>query len=234
MDNKKELIYGGLFVSIASVCAVGEMIAGGVCLSSVFGCVKDIFGALIDVVLLACLVMKSKKPKNIAELLEREVEKWGDDNSPLIFKITSGYQAAKEYDYCKQGFCLLAHPNEYPELSVSLKKDSDEWKQYSNGNKGNRKTGKLFEFPAYNTMTEESFKIHALMTQEHFDNADLENTVKNIVFAINSRFNEYGIKANKKGKAEFIIECTEIKTKEDIEHFVGMLDYTLSLIKVVA
>ena len=107
------------------------MCINGIDAGSIAGAIKDIAGtAVVFVVLAAFINNLPKKPKNLVDILEKNVEDWGSDNAPLIFK-TEGYVAAQNSAYT-QGFVLLQNPKSYISLANNkLDKDHPEWKKYA-------------------------------------------------------------------------------------------------------
>ena len=226
----KEKIWGGIFGAIAIIAAIAEMMANGLSAASVFGAIKDIAGTAV-VVLILCVFLKGiKRPKNIAEILEKAVEEWGDKNAPLIFKA-DGYVAAKDTPYT-QGYLLLQNPKDYVGLvNAGLTKESPEWREYAAYGKGHS-TGKFFDIPCYDKMTQEDFAAQLTMEQSHFKTMPEELTGQ-IVTAVN--FHCKGIKAKRVGNSRTIkLTCNKINTKDDVNTFVDGLDFILSLVKVIA
>ena len=117
-----------------------------------------------------------RKPKNLHERLENEVEEWGKKNSPLIFKA-EGYVSEQSGEYA-QGFVLLQDPDEYMNL-LNLTSESSVWSDYARY---------ANEFEAVQIGKSLSFKVH----------------IKN-----------------------------SITTDEEMKRFIELIDYILSLVKVV-
>ena len=85
-------------------------------------------------------------------------------------------------------------------------------------------------------MTNGKFDISIVMAQSHFKNMpDFENAFSGIVECVNENYRDvltaYPIGKEYKFKIEF---KQEIKTQDDINAFVDVLDYIVSLVKVVA
>ena len=92
-DERKDWIetfIGGTFGAIAIIATIVEFALGDN--GAIAGMLKDIFGTAVVVVLLI-MAMPKRKPKNVAVVLEKCVEKWGADNAPLIFKAEDYIQA---------------------------------------------------------------------------------------------------------------------------------------------
>ena len=228
----KEKQWGFIFGVIAILAAVVEMILNGISAASVVGCVKDVFGTAVVVVVFYYLLMSMpKKPKNTTEVLKNAVENWGLDNAPLIFK-TEGYVSAQDSPYT-QGFVLLQNPKTYPSL-VELTPENPNWIDYAQYHSPKRLTGKFLDMPEYETMTSSQFKAMFVMEQKHFQELGGEDTVGNIVKAVDKKYGGT-LKVNRIGKsAKFTIQYNQIVTNEDIEFFVDSLDFVLSLVKVIA
>ena len=101
--ERDEKLWGSIFGIVAILAAIVEMCINGIDAGSIAGAIKDIAGtAVVFVVLAAFINNLPKKPKNLVDILEKNVEDWGSDNAPLIFK-TEGYVAAQNSAYT-QGF----------------------------------------------------------------------------------------------------------------------------------
>ncbi len=229
-----EKIGGGLLGVLAIGAAIAELILGGIDAASIAGTIKDVAGTAIVVVLLGAFLRRiPKKPKNIAEILEKAVENWGNDNVPLIFK-TEGYVSAQNSEYT-QGFVLLQNPRNYVSLANSKMDSSNpEWKKYAQYGSG-KLTGKFLDMPSYVSMTQNNFDVLFVMEQSHFKNLSEINTiVKDIISAVNAHCNG-AVTATRVGEAnKFRLSCKKVETLEDVTVFVDTLDFVLSLIKVVA
>lgn len=228
-----EKYLGGVFAAIAVLAAILEMIFNGISTDTILSCIKDIAGTAVVIILWISLILsRPRKPKNVEELLEKDVEKWGLNNAPLIFKAED-FQGASGTNYT-QGFVLLQDPTKYPAL-VGINPESVEWHRLAKAGKENRTTGKFLSFPSYKVMASEDFKITVTMGQSHFKNKENINDIyKDIVGAINNRYRE--TISIKPIPSSFEIEMTykSIQTKMDIENFVNSIDFVLSLVKVVA
>lgn len=238
MDNldSKEKFWGGIFGIIAIAAALCEMVINGISLATIVGAVKDVSGTMVVVVVLVAFVKSlPKKPKNMLEKLEYAVEEWGKENVPMIFKIKDFPTEAKmEY---KQGFFLLQNPDEYINLAMlNLNEDSPEWDKYARYGKGNNKTGRFIYLPSYENMINEPFTFEIYLEQKHFQNDSVidENIVK-MVDALNKRENKtYSAERVGKSKTIRINYIKAINTEEESEAFVDVLDFVLSMVKVIA
>lgn len=233
-EKINEDFWGSLFGIVAIVAAIVEMILGGFSIESVVAGIKDIAGtAIVIFVMIAFLRNLPKKEKNLAEKLEKDVEDWGIDNAPLIFK-TENYIAAQNTEF-EQGFVLLQDPRRYVSLSNSkLNKENPEWHKYAQYGNG-KLTGKFLDMPSYKAMTKDDFNVMIVMEQSHFRNMpEIDSVIKDIVSAINAHGND-GIFAERIGASNKIrLVCKKIETIAGKDHFVDMLDFILSLVKVVA
>ncbi|MBQ9608893.1 MAG: hypothetical protein IJV15_05540 [Lachnospiraceae bacterium] len=233
LDNK-EKIWGGILGTIAIISAICEMVLGGINAASVAGMIKDVSGTLVVVVvLIAFLKSLPKKLKNIEDVLENEVEAWGKDNTPFIFK-TTGYEQAKGSEYT-QGFCLLQNTGEYISLATVLNDANDEqWQKYSAYR--SKQTGKFIDMPSYHDMVSDEFKVDFIMEQEHFKKIEnMDRYINDMVKAISIRKRNI-INVSRAGEASlrFRVTFNVIQTKEDVDAFVDVLDFILSLVKVIA
>lgn len=228
-----EKVIGGVLGAIAIVAAVMEMILGGFTAESIVAAVKDIAGTLVVVVLLVAFVKSlPKKPKNLSEILEKSVEDWGFDNAPLIFK-TEGYVAAQNSAYT-QGFVLLQNPKNYIALAnQKLNRDNPEWKKYAQYGSG-KLTGKFLDLPDYHTMISADFDMMIVMEQSHFQNMpEIDAIVDDIVAAIHA-WGKSAVHAERIGKAKKIrLSFRKIVSVQDVDFLVDMLDFALSLVKVI-
>ncbi len=226
----QEKVLGGIFGIIAIVAAIAEAIANGISAATVFAAIKDVSGTLIVAVLLITFIKQlPRRPKNLLERLENEVEEWGKKNSPLIFKAEE-YVAEQSGEYA-QGFVLLQNPEEYMGLS-NLTPESPVWSDYARYD--SRKTGKFIDMPSYETMTRSNFKIKVVMKQSHFSKKDrIEEIIDKIISSINSRYvNEF--KAIQIGKSlSFTVSIKSITTDKEMQRFIELIDYIVSLVKVV-
>lgn len=228
----QEKVWGFIFGIVAIIAAIIEMFVNGISAASIFGTIKDVFGTLV-VVVVFYLVMKNmpKKPKNLVGILERDIDNWGLDNAPLIFK-TEGYVAAKNSSYT-QGFVLLQNPRSYP-LLASLTPESANWIDYAQYKSPKRLTGKFLDMPDYQTMTESDFDVLFVMEQKHFQDMEIDEIIRNIITAVTQKF-EGKIQVDRIGNSsKFTIKYSKINTVSDVEFFRDSLDFVLSLVKVVA
>lgn len=226
----QEKFWGGIFGIIAIVAAIAEAISNGISAATVFAAIKDVSGTLIVVVLLITFIKQlPRKPKNLLARLEDEVEEWGKKNSPLIYKA-EGYVAEQGGEYV-QGFVLLQNPQDYMKLS-NLTPESSVWSDYARYE--SKKTGKFIDMPSYETMTGNNFKIRIVMKQSHFSKKEgIEEILQDIISSINSRYvNEF--EAVQIGKSlSFTVSVKSITTDKEMQRFIELIDYILSLVKVV-
>lgn len=220
---------------MAFVAIVCEIAFAGFTKESIAGGIKDLSGIIVDVLVLfvAASVFIKKKQKNIVSLLETSIDEWEKKNIPLVFKV-EGYKQA-QYSSYTQGFALLQNLREYIDvLDKNLHPNHPEWSKYASYS--SRLTGKFIDLPSYKMMTENSFDISIVMTQSHFKNMEnfdtifssirksVENKYKGIV-EIKNIGKEYKFK---------IFFNQAIQTQEDIDVLIEVLDYTVSLVKVIA
>ncbi len=225
----------GIFAIIAVIAIICEVAFGGFTKESVVGGIKDITGILVDVFVLivAASVFVKKKSKNITSILENSINKWGEDNLPLIFKV-EGFKQAQNSAYT-QGFALLQNPREYiTMLKKKLNPNHPEWSKYASYSSG--VTGKFIDMPSVEAMTSNKFDICIVMTQSHFKNmTDFDKIFLGIKDCIDTKYGEvikiYSVGNEYKFKIEF---QQEIKTKDDVHILIEILNYILSLVKVVA
>lgn len=232
-EDFQEKLWGGIFGVIAIAAAIGEVFANGLSLPTILGGVKDVSGTLVVVVLLVAFIKQlPRKLKNTSEILEQNVEKWGNDNAPLIFKA-QGYVRAKDSDYT-QGFLLLQNPRNFASLS-SLNPSSPDWIDYAKYGGGKKYTGKFIDLPDYRTMTENTAKVQFIMEQSHFSKMpEISKIIDDIIYSINIRYKDIATASRIGTSYKFIVSFKKIVAAEDIDEFVGILDYILSLVKVVA
>lgn len=228
-----ETFIGGGCGIIAIIAAIVEYKLGDN--GAVAGLMKDVFGTAVVVVLLF-MAMPKRKPRNLAKILEEKVEAWGFSNAPMIFK-TEGFVCAKEGKYT-QGFVLLQNPSKYLTL-LDLDKNNPEWHTYANYT--SKQTGKFLDFPPYEEMVSKSFDVLFVLEQKHFkDKEDIKDIIDNIIKAIENRFkkevaNEI-IEVRRIGNSEkFTVEFkSKISNKKEVEFLISVVDYILSLVKVIA
>ena len=229
MDFQEKFL-GGIFGIIAIIAAIAEAIASGISAATIFAAIKDVSGTLIVAVLLITFLKQlPRKPKNLRERLEKEVELWGSKNSPLIFKA-EGYVSEQSSEYT-QGFVLLQNPEEYMRLS-NLTPESSIWSDYAHY--ASKKTGKFIDMPSYEIMMSGDFKIRVVMKQSHFSKKEgIETIINDIISSINSRYaNEF--EATQIGKSlSFTVSVKSINTDKEMDRFIELLDYIVSLVKVV-
>lgn len=233
MDRRDwiEVYIGGAFGVIAIIAAIAEYCLGDA--GALAGCVKDISGTLVVVVLLFASI--KFKAVNVKGKLTVAVEDWGKDNAPLIFK-TLDYKPESGTNF-EQGFKLLQNPDDYISHIINkLNPENPEWEKYAQYKNGYNFTGKFINFPSYDYMIKNDFEVSVVLNQSHFKNSnkDFGDLVGKMKDAFNSRY-EGKASAQRTGNAlEFTIKFKRIQTKADIENFVDALDFVLSLVKVVA
>ena len=231
--DRDEKLWGGILGIVSILAAIAEMFIIGIDAASVAGAIKDISGTLVVVILLVAFVRGlPKKPKNLSEILEKSLEDWGSDNAPLIFK-TEGYVAAQNSAYT-QGFVLLQNPKNYIALAnQNLNKDNPEWRKYAQYGSG-KLTGKFLDLPSYQSMLSADFDMMIVLEQSHFKSMpEIDTVVNDIIRAINAR-GEAIIHAERVGKANKVrLSCRRIESAQDVEFLIDMLDFVLSLIKVI-
>lgn len=232
--DRDEKLWGGIFGIIAILAAIAEMFINGVDAASVASAIKDISGTLVVVVLLVAFLRNlPRRPKDIADLLEKKVEQWGDDNIPLIFK-TENYQSAQGSNYT-QGFVLLQDPKSYIPLAAQKGSNEDQnWHKFAQyGN--NKLTGKFLDMPNYVTMVQSDFNVLFVMEQSHFKSKpSIDFVIGEIISAVNLHCSGR-MSADRVGASlKFRLSCKKIETDQDVAAFVDALDFVLSLVKVVA
>ena len=232
---EKTDLLAGIFALAAFVAIVCEIAFGGFTRESIAGGIKDMAGILVDVLVLiiAASTFLKKKNKNIVSMLDSALEDWGDKNLPLVFKV-EGFKQAQNSSYT-QGFSLLQNPRDYiTVLKKNLNPSHPEWAKYASYSSS--VTGKFIDMPSTISMTNGKFDISIVMSQSHFKNMpDFENAFSGIVECVNENYRDvltaYPIGKEYKFKIEFM---QEIKTQDDINAFIEVLDYIVSLVKVVA
>lgn len=232
-EDFQEKFWGGIFGIISISAAIGEAVVNGISLPSILGAVKDVSGTLVVVVLLVAFIKQlPRKLKNTSEILEQSVENWGIDNAPLLFKA-QGYVSAKGSEYT-QGFLLLQNPRSYASLS-NLNPSSPDWLDYAKYGGGKKLTGKFIDFPDYKTLTEDTAKIQVTMEQSHFSKMpEISNIINDIINSINVRYKDIATASRIGSSYKFTVSYKKITTAEDIKIFIEILDFILSLVKVVA
>lgn len=232
---EKTDLLAGIFAVMAFVAIICEIIFGGFTKESIVGGIKDITGILVDVLVLivATSVFVKKKSKDIVYILDESIKKWGNDNVPLVFKV-EGFKQAQNSEYT-QGFALLQNPREYVKLlRMNLTPSHPEWSRFASYS--SKETGKFIDMPSAETMTNGSFDICVVMNQTHFKNMpDFENAFINILECVKDNC-QNGVEAFRVGK-ELKIKIkfeNKIQTKDDIKVLTEVLDYIVSLVKVVA
>lgn len=232
---EKTDLLAGVFAVVAFVAIVCEIAFGGFTKESIAGGIKDMSGILVDVLVLfvAASVFIKKKQKNIVSILETSIEEWGSNNVPLVFKV-DGYKQAQGSTHT-QGFALLQNPREYIEvLNKNLHPNHPEWSKYASYS--SRVTGKFIDLPSYEMMTKNSFDISIVMTQSHFKNmenfdtifSDIRKSVENKYMSIVEIKN-----VGKEYKFNMFFKQA-IQTQDDIDILIEILDYIMSLVKVIA
>ena len=234
IEEKHDLL-AGILAAMALIAIVCEVAFGGFAKESIVGGIKDISGILIDVLvlLIAASTFIKKKQKSIVSMLDDSIEKWGNKNLPLIFKV-EGFKQAQNSSYT-QGFALLQNPRDYiTVLKKNLTPAHPEWQKYASYS--SNITGKFLDMPSSVAMTTGKFDLCIVMSQSHFKNMpDFEKAFLGIIECINDHYKEiltaYQLGKDFKFKIDF---KQEIKTQDDIDALIEMLDYILSLVKVVA
>lgn len=231
-DEKRDWIetfIGGACGVIAIIAAIIEYKLGDN--GAIAGMLKDVFGTAVVVVLLI-LAMPKHKPRNLAEILEEKVERWGMDNAPMIFKA-EGFICAKEQKY-KQGFVLLQNPSKYLTL-LELDRTNPEWHTYASYT--SKQTGKFIDLPSYEDMVSDGFEIMIVLEQKHFkEKEDIKDIIENIKKAVEKRFGSDKIEIGRIGNADkFTVKFNSaISNRKDIDFFISVVDFILSLVKVIA
>lgn len=96
-------------------------------------------------------------------------------------------------------------------------------------------TGKFIDLPDYKTMTENPAKVQFIMEQSHFSKMpEISKIIDDIIYSINIRYKDIATASRIGSSYKFTVSYKKIVTAEDIDEFVGILDYVLSLVKVVA
>ena len=219
--DKIEIFFGGVMGIVAIIAAIVEHCSG----SNIAGCIKDVSGTLVVV---AILFASIKIPSfGLRSKLEETVEKWGMENAPLILKAINWGAT----DGTKQGFKILQSQKDFTDrIVVPLNKDGEEWKKLADYN--NKKTGKFIAMPSYDEMIANDFKIKIYTNQSHFENLDgFEDIFSNLIRAINTRYPEC---ATRQG-SQYIMDLSfkKISNVDDIEKLVKVLDFVMSVIKVI-
>lgn len=234
IEEKHDLL-AGIFAVLAVGAIICEMAFTNFNKEGIVAGIKDVSGILIDVLVLfiAASALIKRKQKNIVSILESSIEEWGNKNLPLVFKV-EGFKQAQNSSYT-QGFALLQNPRDYiTVLKKNLTPVHPEWQKYASY--FSNVTGKFIDMPSAVDMTSGKFDICIVMTQTHFKNmSDFEKTFSGIIECVNDNYKElltaYPIGKEFKFKIEF---KKEIKTKDDIDTLLEILDYIVSLVKVVA
>lgn len=219
--DKIEIFFGGAMGIVAIIAAIVEHYSG----SNMAGCVKDVSGTLVVV---AILFASIKIPSfGIRNKLEETVEKWGMENAPLILKATNWGAT----DGTKQGFKILQGQKDFTDrIVIPLNKDGEEWKKLADYN--NKKTGRFIAMPSYDEMIANGFKITIYTNQTHFERLEnFEDNFSNLILAINARYPEC---ATRQG-SQYIMDLSfeKISNIDDIEKLVKVLDFVMSVIKVI-
>ena len=230
MDKKDkiEIFVGGAFGIIAIIAAIIEFKIESI--SSMAGCIKDIAGTMVVVVLLFASI--KIKPSNLKGRLQAAVDDWGSDNAPLIFK-TIGYIAESGTVY-SQGYKLLQNPENYIKLvNDDLSPQNPEWEKYAKYK--STVTGKFINLPSFEYMTKNDFDVLFVMNQHHFTagDKDYRSLIEEIRNAFNKRYKSIGTAPPSQNSYELLIHFNRITSKKDIDQFVDALDFVLSLVKVI-
>lgn len=225
MDRKDkiEIFFGGVMGIIAIAAAVIEHCTG----SNIAGCIKDVSGTLVVV---AILFASIKLPSfGLKGKIEESVEKWGLENAPLIFKAKNFVEAKN--NTASQGFKILQNQEDFTKyIVIPMKKDDEEWDKLADY--GNHKTGKFITMPSYDEMIQNDFVITVYTNQKHFEELpDFKANFSNLITACNNR---YGRIATQHGN-QFVFDLSfkKIKNSEDIDKLIEVLDFVLSVVKVI-
>ena len=217
-----ETFIGGGFGIIAIAAAIAEyaLEEGG----ELAGCIKDISGTLIIVVILFAAI--KIKPRNITGKLRDAVTNWGNSNIPLIFKMTEDGEG-----HYKNSYALLTDHLKYIDLlSYDTKPGNTVWDKYRNPS--SHDTGRFLELPEFQTMTTGDFEVVVHMEQDHFKEID-EKTIQTMLNRL-SNISEIIDTVNEVPKSKkAIVKFKSIKTTDDIEQFIIALNYLLSVVTVI-
>lgn len=225
-----EIVFGGVCGVAAIIAAIVEYRLGEN--GALAGMLKDVFGTAVVVALLLFAAMPEIKPRKLDKILEHEVECWGENNAPFIFKA-EGFKTPQDTNYT-QGFMLLQDPTKYAKL-VGITPQDEAWHDYARVRDGGRRpTGKFLSMPTYSAMTEKDFEITFTMGQKHFtDKANLSEIIDSIRDAIDAKPKNL-VKKVGKASNEIVISFKAIQSNKDVDEFVAIIDFVLSLVKVVA
>lgn len=223
MDRKDkiEIYFGGIMGVLAIIAAIIEHSTG----SNLFGGIKDVSSTLVVV---AILFASIKFPAfGLKSKLEEAIEDWGLENAPLILKAINWGAT----DGTKQGFKILQGQKDFTDrIVVPLKQSGEEWQKLADYN--NKKTGKFIAMPLYDEMITRDFKLTIYTNQSHFEKLEnFEENFSNLILAINTRYPECA----KRQGTQYIMDLSfrKISNSEDIKKLVEVLDFTMSVIKVI-
>ncbi len=216
-----ETFIGGALGVAAIVAAVCEYRLGDG--GAMAGMLKDVFGTAVVVVLLLFAVMPKWKPRNLDKLLEREVETWGKQNVPMIFKST-----VTKDSKCIQRFSILQNPQKkYTKLILEKENlDIDALAHHPH------ETGRFLDIPDYAEMIQNEFQVEIIMNQSHFQKIEgIDQTINDLSLAINQICKNVKATTN----AGIIkLQCEKIASKYDVYAFVETLNFVLDVVKVIA
>ena len=226
-----ETLFGGLFGLIAIIAIICEMAVAGFDAASIAGGIKDIASTIVIVMVFAIAIKNfiKNQPKKLVDKLNAAVAEWGNNNCPLIFKTTD----FAPVDTYEQGFTILREPKQFldfPELQYNV--ENETVAKYASQKSKN--TGKFIDMPSYQAMVSGRFNIKLNFIQSHF--AERADGFKDVAQSINLRFSAVGIEAQKPtDKAQqFVISVPQITNDDDINQFVDLLDFILTLLKIIA
>lgn len=102
-----ETFWGGIFGIIAIVAAIISTILGGIDGSSIWGCIKDVAGTMVVIMLLFASLPKFAK--NFKEALQNELSEIVDKYSPLI-KPENSSEETILYKIANNTNCIFNEP----------------------------------------------------------------------------------------------------------------------------
>lgn len=219
--DKIEIFFGGAMGIVAIIAAIVEHCSG----SNIAGCIKDVSSTLVVVaILFASIKFPSFKLKT---RLENAVESWGENNAPLIMKAINWVAT----DDKKQGFKILQNQEDFTDRIVApLNKDGEDWVKLADYS--NKKTGRFIAMPSYEDMIANNFKVTIYTNQSHFEKLDnFDKNYSKLIDAIKVRYPECEVKPS----SQHIMELSfkKISNRDDIIKFVNVLDFVMSVIKVI-
>lgn len=226
-----ETVFGGLFGVVAIAAIVAEMVIAGFDSSAIAGGVKDIASTIVIVMVFIVAVKNFVKnqPKKLADKLSGSLDDWGNNNCPLIFKTTD-FAPVPPY---VQGFTILSEPKEFLDIP-QVKYDLENELVQKYASQKSKKTGKFIDMPSCHDMVSDKFTVKINFIQSHFINR--ENGFKDVADSINKRFAINGIQAQiptEKAK-DFTVSIPKISSADEIDQFIDLLDFVLTLVKIIA